>query len=191
MLHNTPLGTINREIEAIMIQTLSDSDSMKELESHIEPAAFDKYQAFKHLRVEAAFIDRVFVIYEPTGLNADRTHRAPKFHGQIRVTGFRVQDEKGAVMLLEDMATGATQVVDYVPALCFNYDFFVAVPPFSRLRWEAAVEKDGSISRRLTFGILLKTRSRAAFYSAGATCAETPNSFRQLYPNVPLNLMHA
>lgn len=169
---------------------LNDADSLADLESRIEPEAQAKYRAFKHLRVEAAFIDRVYVVYTPSGLAADRHHRPPKILGQIKVKNFYCDARQGCRATLEDCLTGEQQTVGYVPELCFNYGFFISIPPFSKLRWDARIEPGRGVQRAIIFGLLFKTQSRAEFYSAGCVMAETPNSFRRLYPDVPLNLQH-
>lgn len=168
---------------------MNDTESMADLVSRMQRQERDRFEAFRHMRVEGAFVDRVFVIYQPTGLTPDRRHRPPRILGQIRVKDFRCDARHGCCVTVEDSLTGATQHVDYIPALCFSYDFFIGLPPFSRLRWDARFDLGGSVERALTFGLLFKTRSRAEFYSKDCVMAETPNSFRRLYPDVPLSLL--
>lgn len=169
---------------------LSDSESLADLESRIEPEARSRYRAFKHLRVEAAFIDRMYIVYTPTGLHADRSHRPPQILGQIRVRSFTCNAVQGCTAVIEDCETGDLQTIGYVPSLCFAYGFFISIPPFSKLRWDARIEPGRGVVRSMSFGLLFKTQSRAEFYSAGCVMAETPNAFARLYPNTPLNLRH-
>lgn len=169
---------------------LSDDESIQDLISRIEPPQErEMFNSFKHLRWEAAFVGRIYVIYSPTGLDTERGHRAPKILGQIVVKGFKCDAQKGCQITIEDCLTGNQMVVSYVPQLCFNYGFFVSVPPYTKLRWDATPLDNGEIRRSMTFGLMFKTRSRADYYSAGAVMAETPNKFRQLYPNTQLNLL--
>lgn len=168
---------------------LSDDESIQDLISRIEPQQQrDLFNSFKHLRWEAAFVGRIYVVYTPMGLDADKGHRPPRILGQIVVKGFRCDAQTGCQIVIEDCLTGKQMTVGYVPELCFDYGFFVSVPPYTKIRWDAT-PKDGEIRRSMTFGLMFKTRSRADYYSAGAVMAETPNRFRQLYPHEPLNLL--
>lgn len=173
-----------------MTTYLNDSESFADLESRIEPEALARYRSFKQLKIEAAFLGRVYVIYTPTGLNKDRTHRPPQILGQIVVKAFRCDATQGCTAVIEDCGTGALQTIGYVPQLCFGYGFFISIPPFSKLRWDARIEPGRGVLRSMSFGLLFKTQTRAEFYSAGCVMVETPNSFRRLYPNVPLTLQH-
>ena len=168
---------------------LGDRESLSDLESRMTSPDREIYQGYKNLRVEGSFLDRIYVIYKPTGLTADRQHREPDILGQVRVVGFTCDARKGCEISLENMETGELQHVGFIPQRLFSYDAFVGVPPFSRLRWDGRVS-DGSIRRSLAFGILFKTRTRPENYSAGATMVETPKGFRQLYPSVHLPLHH-
>lgn len=168
---------------------LGDKESLEDLESRMMSPDREIYKGYRHLRVESAFIGRIYVIYKPTGLNAEKTHKAPEVVGQIKVTGFTCEARRGCEMVIEDLGTGATCNVGFIPQRLFNYDVFVAVPPFQRLRWDGR-PSEGGIRRSMAFGILLKTRTRSDFYSAGATMVESPKGFRNLYPQVTLPLQY-
>ena len=168
-------------------QYLGDAESLKDLESRMMSPDREIYEGFKHLRVEAAFLGRVYIVYKPTGLTSENTHRPPEILAQIKVIDFVSNARDGSSIKLENLSTGETMTVSHIPKKLFGYDAYVASPPYQRLRWDGRVLQ-GAVKRSLSFGILLKTRTRSDFYSAGATMVESPKVFRQLYPNVELPL---
>jgi len=168
---------------------LGDSESLKDLENRMDSPDRELYQSFKHMKVNSAFYGRIYVVYSPSGLNSDGTHRTPRIHGQVKITDFNCKIRTGCEIEFEDMATGETMLVRHIPRRLFNYDVFVAAPPFSRLRFDA--RRDGDVIRRsLAFGCLIKQRTRSDFYSSGATMADTPNDFERLYPQESLPLQY-
>lgn len=170
-------------------QFLGDTESLKDLESRMMSPDREIYQSFRHMRVESAFLGRIYIIYKPTGLGEDNLHRDPDVLGQVKVTSFRCEGKYGCEIEFEDTATGEVMRVGHVPKRLFDYDVFIAVPPLARLRWDGRYY-EGSVRRSLAFGILIKTRTRSDYYSAGATMAETPKGFRSLYPNFNLQLQY-
>lgn len=166
---------------------LGDQESLKDLESHMTSPDREVYESYKHLRVDAAFLGRIFIIYKPTGLTKEGQHKSPEVVGQVRVIGFSADPKNGASLSLENMETGEVLTVGHIPTRLFNFDAFVASPPFQRLRWDGRVEA-GTVRRSLAFGILLKTRTRSDHYSMGATMVESPKVFRTLYPQEKLSL---
>lgn len=142
---------------------------------------------YQHLKVEQGFIDRIFVVYKPTGLTSEGQHRDPDILTQIKVTAFRANAESGAEIDIVDLTTHQVMTAGYIPKRLFDYDAFVGVPPRQRVHWDARTIR-GGVSRSMTFGILMKVRTKADFYSAGSTSVETPASFRALYPAVTLSL---
>lgn len=168
---------------------LGDEANLIDLESRINAADRIAYESFKFLRIESGFLERIFVIYKPTGLTREGLHRDPEVLGQVRVTGFAADSRSGCVMSLENMETGEAQKVGHIPTRLFNFDIFIGVPPFHRLRWDARPFK-GEVKRSLAFGVLVKQRTRSDHFSAGATMLETPAKFRTFYPNYDLQLQY-
>jgi hypothetical protein len=166
---------------------LSDERSMEDLFSRMMSPDREQFATFKSLKVEAAFIDRIFILYKPMGLNAEGTHRPPEIITQIKVTDFRLSAKNGAEVDLEDLKTGEVMTIGYIPSRLFNYDIFIGVAPRQRISWDAALYQ-GTIRRSLSFMLLTKVRSGSGNYSHGATGIATPAGFRQLYPSVTLTL---
>lgn len=158
---------------------LSDSASAADLESHIHPEDLGMYQNFKHLKAISSFVGRVFAIYT---LKDDLT---PNVIGMIKVTDFICESGYGTSITVEDQETFEEQTFSHVPERCFDYDFFIAAPAFTYLRYDAKVEND-AVERSLLFSVLIKTHHRKDFKVVGATYAETPNDFSAAFPGVPL-----
>lgn len=167
---------------------LSEQKSLEDLFSRMESPDREICASFKSKRIEAAFIDRVFVVYKPMGLQTSGEHREPEVLTQVRVTEFNVNSRTGAEVTLEDWRTGEEMKVGYIPKRLFNYDVFVSVAPYQRLNWEASIH-NGIVRRSLCFGMLIRERSRPDYYSATVTNMETPGNFRALFPKVDLKLM--
>lgn len=170
-------------------QYLSNEENLADLEAQMLEADRPAYDEFKHLRIESGFIDRIFVVYRPTGLTEQNTHRDPEILTQVRVVDFTATARFGCSLTLEDMGTGQVQTVGHVPERLFHYNVFVAVPPFHRLRWDARPYK-GAVKRSLAFGVMVKQKTRSDHYSMGVTMLETPSGFQALYPDYQINLQY-
>lgn len=166
---------------------MSESESLRDLESRMMSPDREIYQSYKNLRVDAAFLGRILIVYKPTGLTADNQHREPEVLTQIKIVGFRADLKTGCVITLEDLSSGQVLEVSHIPVRLFHYDVFVGSPPFQRLRYDGRIE-NGAVRRSLAFGILIKTRTRSDWYSASATMVESPKNFRALYPAVSMPL---
>jgi hypothetical protein len=168
---------------------LSEAASLEDLFKRMMSPDREACAEYQHMKVEPCFIDRIFVVYKPDGLDIKGQHRPPKILTQIKVTGFRVNAETGAELDLEDLVTRQVMTATYIPKRLFHYDAFVSVPPKQRLFWDAQSVR-GTIKRTMGFHLLMKVRTKADFYSAGATAVETPTSFRALYPEENLKLIN-
>ena len=170
-----------------MSSYLSDDANLADLASRIKGDDRAVFNAYGHLRVEAAFNGRIFVVYKPTGLDKSGNHNPPEILTTLKVTDFWAAHEMGAEVLIEDMGTGEELRITHTPKRVFNYDLFIQVPPIMKMRWGARLS-EGRITRSLAFALLIKSKNRSDFYSARNTYCETPNRFRDLYPNVDLEL---
>lgn len=167
---------------------LTEEHSLLDLVSRMPSPDREQYEEFRSLKVDVAFANRIFVVYRPTGLNADRTHRQPEILTQIKVHEFRATSKNGAEVDVEDLTTHQVMTLGYIPKRLFNYDLFVSVAPRQRLQWDATLFK-GVVRRSLSFMLMSKVRNRADYYSAGVTCFETPAKFRELFPDATLTLL--
>lgn len=159
---------------------LSDSASTAELESRMYPADLPVYQGFKHLKYEPAFVGRVFIVYTPEG-----DPLVPKVLGAVKVTDFLCESGYGTSITIEDMETHEEQTFGHIPDRVFDYDFFIAAPTYTNIRYDAK-EVNGVVERSLLFGVVIKTAHRMDFPHAGTTYAETPNVFCAAYPEVAI-----
>lgn len=170
-----------------MTNFLSEQANLADLASHIREPDQALFHSFGHTQFEAAFRDRLFILYEPTGLTKDRQHRAPKIITQVKVMAFSADDQFGSEVLIKDLTTNDELWVGHVPARLWEYKVFFQVPPYSQLKWDGQASRDG-VRRTLSFGLLVKTANRSDFYSCGNTYCLPPNKFRSLYPGVDVEL---
>lgn len=166
---------------------LSEEDNLADLNARIPGDDRDVFQNFGHLRIEPAFDRRIFVVYKPRGLTREGQHRDPEILTTLKVVSLSVDSVKGASCRIEDQTTGAQQTLSYIPHRVFDYNVFMAVPPILRLRWDARPWEKG-IDRSLAYGLLIKTKNRSDYYSAGNTYVEPPNRFRNLFPQCDFRL---
>lgn len=161
---------------------LSDAESMAELVSRINENDRPAFDAFGHIRIEAVFDNRLLIVYKPQGLDG-KVHKAPEVLTTIKVRNYECDSASGSSIEIEDLHTGERQVITHVPARVFNYDLFMSVPQALRLRWDVRSDGNGALSRSLSYAVLIKTKNRSDWYSYGVTYAETPNRFRELFPD--------
>lgn len=166
---------------------LSDQKSLEDLFSRMVSPDREQCAEFKSLKVEPSFVDRIFIVYKPTGLHADGQHKHPEILTKVKVLSFRADDKHGAEAEIQDMVTHEVMTVGYIPRRMFGYDAFVSIAPRQRLNWDAVLLQ-GRIKRTLSFMLMFKLRSASENYSYGCTGVETPAKFRELYPSVHFNL---
>lgn len=168
---------------------LSEQRSLEDLFFRMESPDREECESFKSLKSEVAFVGRVFLVYRPTGLNTNGTHRNPEILTRIKVLDFRASAKKGAEVDLEDLTTHEIMTVTYIPRRLFDYDVFVGVAHRQRLNWEGTLYQ-GQVTRKLSFMLIMKVRSPAENFSHSVTGIETPVKFRELFPDVNFTLNH-
>jgi hypothetical protein len=163
----------------------SDQENNADLLQYMPEEERERYLRFGHNRIEAAFQDRKFIVYQPTGLMSNGQHREPNILATLTVSDFEVGHQNGASATLSDLEAGGSPSlkITHVPRRVFNYPVYIAIPTNLTLRWDAR-EVNDRVWRSLSFAVLIKTKNRADFYSKGNTYMETPNKFRKLYPAV-------
>lgn len=171
-----------------MLNFLSEEANQEYLASQIPGVDRDLYLSFGHNQFESAFIDRVFVVYQPTGLNADCTHRQPEIITMLKVIRFEADAHFGCCALVQDTRTGNVQRVGHVPTRIGDLKLFMQIPPYLSLRFETQRDRNGAHQSSLMFGLLIKTANRSDFFSAGNTYCLPPNKFRRFFPNTNLRL---
>lgn len=168
---------------------LSDDESTADLISQVPEEDKPAFDGFSHTRIEAVFDNRLFIIYKPQGLDG-KQHRDPQILTTIKVRSFDCSSQDGSAIEIEDLRTGQRQWISHIPARVFDYDLFMSVPPALRLRWDLRVSDDGRKARSLSYAVLIKAKNRSDYVSFGVTYAETPNRFREMFPNCDLKMNH-
>ncbi len=167
---------------------LTDADNAAALAADIQKDDRADFDSFGHNRLESAFVDRVFIVYECQGrAGAKDIQRPPKILTVVRVTGFNANYATGCEIKLLDEANNRSMTVGHVPTRLFDYPIFVAVPPRLTIKWDAQFMGD-KLVRSLLFVMFVKCRNKAEFFSKGNTYMETPNRLRDLYSHLELDL---
>lgn len=166
---------------------LSDAESMADLARQIKEEDQPLFEELGHLRVEAVFDNRLFVVYKPTGLDG-KAHRDPQVLTTLKVLNYECTSDEGSTVEIEDLSTGQRQVISHVPSRVFEYELFMSVPTALRLQWDARNTYDGKLVRSLSYALLIKSKNRSDWYSYGVTYAETPNRFKELFPNANVHI---
>jgi hypothetical protein len=57
---------------------LSDQQNLADLVARMPEEDRNRFNGYGHNRVEAVFVDRIFIVYKPTGLTRNGHHRPPE-----------------------------------------------------------------------------------------------------------------
>lgn len=164
---------------------LDESANLADLVGRIEGPDRDLYSAYRALSIQAAFDDRIFIVYQPQGLNSDGTHRDPNILTTLRCLDFKSYSQGGSSIRVLNDDTDEVHLVTYTPSRPFGLELFMSIPPDLRIKWDGR-PRSGGVIRNMSYAMLIKTRSRSDWYSAGVTLCETPKNFKILYPGVTL-----
>jgi hypothetical protein len=169
-----------------MDRFLTADESLAELITHMPTAEAAEYIDFKHMKVEAAYADCIFIVYQPSGRRSGAKNlidqKPPKILGMIKVKWLQV-DKLGAQALIVDEQSGQEMYVRHIPKRLFHYPIFISLPSEMTLRY-AGQRREENVVRDLSFAFLIKTRNRSDFYSTVNTYMETPSNFKKLYPAI-------
>jgi hypothetical protein len=171
------------ELRGFMPEFFNDEQNMAELVSHMPEEDRRRYTNFGHRKIEPAFVNRVFIVYKPTGLTASGEHKQPEILNLVKVADFFVDPREGAHVVFRDQNTQQELTISHVPRRVYEYPIYVSVPTELKLRWDARTVNN-RVWRSMSFAVLVKTKNRSDFYSKGNVYFETPNSFKRLYPSV-------
>src|SRR5687768_18617202 len=90
---------------------LGDDENKANLFAEMPPEERAEWDSYSHLRVDTAFQDRVFVIFQPSGRGNNKIQRPPKTMTTVRVLSFVARDETGATVKLLNESTNETMEV--------------------------------------------------------------------------------
>jgi hypothetical protein len=79
----------------------TDEQNLAELVSHMPEEDQHRFNNYGHFRVEAVFLDRLFIVYRPTGLTPGGQHRDPEILNFIKVIDFGVEPRNGCYAVLK------------------------------------------------------------------------------------------
>lgn len=163
---------------------ITEAETLDNLKSKMRPENALEFDSYKHLKIEAGFYDRVFIIYQPRGSRHGQDitqQKEPKVLSIVRVVGFTADLQHGAQARLFDETSGSEMSVGYVPKKLFNYPIYVSIP--AELKLTLSGQKTGKTVRdSFTFAILIKCQDKADQYTTTNTYMETPAKFKVLFP---------
>jgi len=155
---------------------LNDHDNFEALIAQMPSGERGLFNKFRALTIQAAFDDRIFIVYQPGSKGA------PKILALLKCLGFKCNSHGGASVTLEDQSSGRAVDIGYTPVRPFGLDVFMSLPLSLQLRWDAK-EGPGGLRRSFSYALLIKMQSKADRYPEGSVCCVTPNDFRRLFPN--------
>ena len=159
------------------------------LDSLINEMALEErleYESYGHNRLESAFVERKFVIYQCLGRHTSKNvQRPPRILTTIRVVDFSASPRGGCEVKLLEEIKQETLCVSHVPKRVFSYPLFIQIPPRVTLKYDGQWIA-GDLVRSLLFAVLVKARNKAEFFSKDNIYMETPNKMRALFPHLEL-----
>lgn len=166
---------------------LDPEESQSELLTHLDEQTRQEYEGYGNNRIEAAFQDRVFIVYQATGRDGKNVQRPPDFIAKLRILSFIARDENGCVMRLLNEEKNQIEEIGHVPKKIFGFPIFISIPQSFTLKWDAH-EHFGRMQRTLSYVVYIKARNRADFFSRGNFYCETLNKMKELYRHLDLNI---
>jgi hypothetical protein len=125
----------------------------------------------RHTRIEAAYRNRKFIVYQMNGREAEKL-------ATVAVLDFLCDDETGCSTQIEWLERpGDIITVGYEPVQLWDFPIFVHLPVNQKVRWSA---KDGDPNdRSLSFLMVIRTQTRRHLRERDATYMETYRSFQE------------
>lgn len=163
---------------------LTDQENLANLELQLGKDDRKLYRELKPSRIEAAFLNRLFLVFTVDDAGA------PNIMTTLKVTDFWINAKEGAVAVLEDLETGQELELDHAPVRLFDFDAFMSIPPISKIRWDGRLDDDNVIRRNLVFPVLIAAKSRNGRMGSGGVYVETPKRFMEKFPGHALPLRH-
>lgn len=125
----------------------------------------------KHTRIEAAYRNRKFIIYEMQG-------RQPVKLATVSVLDFVCDDDEGCSTQLEWMENpGDLITVGYEPVQLWDFPIFVHLPVHQKVRWSAREDDVNDCS--LSFLMVIRTQTRRHLRERDAIYMETYRSYQE------------
>ena len=153
---------------------LSPQEQFDEVEKANMPADEARiFDLYKHSRREFVYPGKKFVVYE-------MGHTNPKVLDVITVDDFDCNNVDGASTRLLNRE-GKDILVGYTPTMLFQHPVFVFLPIEMRINFNA--RHDDHQEKSLSFGLVLRTKSRISLSERKVTYCESREVFIQEFGN--------
>lgn len=154
---------------------MAASDHLDRLVATLPQSQQELYRNMKNSRLETAYRDRTFILYEMKGRDA---HVLDK----LIVLDFECDDSSGGSCEIRAERSKEVFVVSYTPRLITPYPVFMFMPLHAKLRWSA---KAGAVHQgSLGFPIVIRTQTRLHARERGVTYCETGVTFSRDFPHI-------
>lgn len=178
---------MSKAVEKDSSDYLSEKENLADLVSRMPADEAEAYQRPGHLKIEAGFKDRIFIVYKARGLRNGKTKATDQLEPQvlttIKVLSLTTNLQNGSQAVLLDETTGQEMTVRHIPKRLFNYPVFISLPADMRISLGGLRKPDG-VQRSVSFALLIKSADRADMLTEGNVYIETPKTFKKLFPAV-------
>jgi len=166
---------------------VKEKELFKEIVGMMPDNQAKEFDKLTYMKIEMCFKGRVFIVYSPRGMRPGQTklgeQKSPRILTTIKVVDLAVSLEEGSKMTLLDETTGQEIYVRHVPRKLFNYPIYVSLPAEMTLRITEK-RRTGERLGDITFPMLSKTGNKPETYTVDNVYLDTPNKFKELYPEV-------
>ena len=150
---------------------LPPDELYKYLANNIDDDSKAVLATMKHTRIEAAYRNRKFIVYEMEGSQ-------PLKLGTISVVDFVCDDDDGCSTQLQWLENpGDIIPVGYEPAQLWDFPIFVHLPVHQKVRWSAREDNVDDCS--LSFLLVVRTQSRYHLRERGVVYLEPYRTYQE------------
>ena len=149
---------------------LMPEDFYKLLANGIPEEEKQVLSTMRHTRIEAAYRNRRFVVYQMVGGRSEVL-------ANLIVNDFICNDDEGCSTEIEWVETGEAITVGYEPTQVFEFPIFVHLPVNQKVRWSA--RDDNPDDRSLSFLIVIRSQTRRHLRERDAIYMETHRSYHE------------
>lgn len=156
---------------------LMPEDFSEYLADNIDEADKAVLATMKHTRIEPAYRNRKFIVYE-------MVNRLPEKLATLAIMDFVCDDEEGCSTQIEWLETGDIVTVGYAPTKVFDFPIFVHLPVNQKVRWSAKF--DDPEDQSLSFLMVVRTQTRRNLRERDAIYMESTKEFqKEFFPKEP------
>lgn len=151
------------------------TEHLDRLVEGLPPAQQEAYRSLRHARVETAYRNRTFILY-------DMRERDAFVLEKLTVLDYECDDSSGASCEVRAERSGKVFTVGYTPCLIAPHNVFIFLPLQGKLRWSS--RPSALFKGSLGFPLVVRTQSRLHMRERDVTYCETGVQFSQEFPHI-------